>query len=89
MTSLSLVLPEALAQASQSAARKLRVSRTQFIRQAIVHELENLRKRDEQLAMVKSIKAMKASPEYLAESEEIEEGFKFSLPDEEDNWWSK
>ena len=39
MTTLSINLPTTLAKASQEAAMNLGISRTQFIRQAITHEI--------------------------------------------------
>ena len=40
-STLSIILPDTLAKASRQAAKKLGVSRTQFIRLAITYELEN------------------------------------------------
>lgn len=90
MTAISINLPESLAEASQEAARALGVSRNQFIRQAIAHELKQLRMQQEQQAMAKVFKIMDSSPEYLAESREIESGLNSTLPeDDEENWWTK
>jgi metal-responsive CopG/Arc/MetJ family transcriptional regulator len=41
MISLSIILPDTIAKASNEAAKKLGISRTEFIRQAIIHELNN------------------------------------------------
>lgn len=89
MTTLSVVLPDDLAEASKKVARSLGVSRAQLIRQAIVHELENFKSRIEQKAMINSIVAMKKSKSYLSESEEIVDGLNSVLPKDEDEWWSK
>ncbi|BBJ31128.1 hypothetical protein RAS_02370 [Rickettsia asiatica] len=42
MTSLSITLPDNIAKASNEIAKKLGLSRTAFIRQAIIHELDIL-----------------------------------------------
>lgn len=89
MTSLSITLPDTLAKASQEAAGKLGISRTQFIRQAIAHELEKFQSQLEQEAIVKSISAMKKNKKYLAESEKITGGLNSDLPDEGEEWWNK
>jgi predicted transcriptional regulator len=80
MSTLSIILPPALANASQEAARRLGISRTQFIRQAIAHELENFQAQLEQEAIVKSISAMKRSKKYLEEAEKIAGGLNSDLP---------
>ena len=89
MTSLSIILPEALAKASQQAAAALGVSRTQFIRQAIIHELENYRAKREQAAMAKSMLAMKKSKCYLEESEDLLSDAHATLPKDNSAWWEK
>ena len=89
MTTLSIVLPDYLANESKKVAKKLGVSRTQLIRQAISHELKTLNAQFEQKAMVNSVLAMKRSQEYLKESEEITEGLNSILPTEEKKaWWN-
>ena len=89
MTALSIVLPDNLAKESQEAARRLHLTRTEFIRQAIIHELEKLHKQFEQEAMSRSFQAMKKSPKYLAESDAIDQGLKGALPKDKDDWWKK
>jgi len=89
MTTLSIILPDTLAKASQDAAGRLGISRTQFIRQAIAHELENFQVRLEQEAIVKSISAMKNDKKYMKEAKEITEGFNSSLPNDGEEWWTK
>lgn len=88
MTMLSIILPEPIAKASQAVAKELGVSRTQFIRQAIAHELENYYSEREQKAMAKSMTAMKKSKKYLKEINEIMGGMDSNLPDEGDAWWT-
>lgn len=90
MTTLSITLPENIAQASQNMAKKLGITRTQFIRLAISHELEKVAAQAEIEAMAQSMKAMKTSKEYLAEAEEIMEGLNAELPEEEESeWWTE
>ncbi len=89
MTTLSIILPDMLAKASQDAAGKLGISRTQFIRQAIAHELENFQAQLEQKAIIKSISAMKSNKEYIREAEKITEGLNSYLPNDGEEWWSK
>ena len=89
MTALSIILSDALAKASQEAAGTLGISRTQFIRQAIIHELENFQTQLEQEAIVSSIAAMKKSKSYLKEAEKIEQELNLDLPTEEEGWWNK
>lgn len=89
MTTLSIILPEPLAKASQEVAQKLGISRTQFIRQAIAHELKNYEERLEQEAMLKSIAAMKKDKKYLEESEKIMNEMNSDLPNDGDEWWKK
>jgi predicted transcriptional regulator len=89
MTTLSIVLPDYLANESKKVAQRLGVSRTHFIRQAISHELETLNTQFEQKAIIDSVLAMKDCEEYLKESDEITEGLNSILPTEEEKaWWN-
>lgn len=89
MTALSIHLPDNLAKASQVAASRLGISRTEFIRQAISHEIENLSARAELEAMAKSFSVMKQHKAYTKEAKQIDKNFNIDLPDEEDSWWKK
>jgi len=89
MTSLSITIPDDIAKASNDIAKKLGLSRTAFIRQAIIHELDNLQSKFEQEDIIKSFNAMKKSPEYLEEAEEIMNGLNSELLEEDEEWWSK
>lgn len=86
MTALSVHLPDQLAKASQIAANQLGISRTEFFRQAITHELENFHLKMEQEAMARSFVAMKKDNEYLNESDELDK-LTPDLPIEKDEWW--
>lgn len=89
MSALSIQLPDELAKASQNAARKLGVSRSQFIRQAIIHELQSFREKFEREAIAKSMAALHKSDSYLKVSEELENLLNNPLPEEQDQWWIK
>jgi metal-responsive CopG/Arc/MetJ family transcriptional regulator len=89
MTTLSIILPDNLAKASQETAGRLGISRTQFIRQAIAHEIENFQSQLEQEAIVRSITSMKDNKNYLKEAEEIMEGFPTDMPNDGEEWWTK
>ena len=89
MTSLSITIPDEIAKASNDIAKKLGLSRTAFIRQAIIHEIDNLQSRFEQEGIIKSFNAMKECPQYLEEAEEIMNGLNSELPQEDEKWWIK
>ena len=88
-TALSINLPENMADASKQASLKLGISRTQFIRRAISHELKRLEREDALDAMVEAFTAMNKDPDYLAEAQDIDESSSAPLPDDEDEWWTK
>lgn len=89
MQTLSLVLPDQLAFASQSVAAEIGVSRTEFIRRAIKHELDRYEMEKEQVEIVESFNAMKKSKSYLAESEEMMAEMSSILPKDKKQWWKK
>jgi metal-responsive CopG/Arc/MetJ family transcriptional regulator len=88
MTSLLITLPDTIAKASNEAAQKLGISRTEFIRQAIIHELSNFRAVLEEKQIIKSFNAMKKSKDYLQESENVIDTLSSELPGEEGEWWN-
>lgn len=87
MTALSIHLPDAMAKQSQALAKQLGISRTQFIRYAVMHEIERVKKQTLLNAMADDFEKMKTDPEYLALSKEIEEGLNESLPEDNNKWW--
>lgn len=87
MTNLSIALPDHIAKASNEVAKKLGISTTAFIRQAVTHELNNFQSEFEQDDIVKSFNAMKQSKEYLKEAEELTNSLNSNLPNERENWW--
>jgi metal-responsive CopG/Arc/MetJ family transcriptional regulator len=89
MATLSIILPDPLAKASREVAKKLGVSRTQFIRLAIAHELEHFKQKSEQEEMIKSFSAMKKNKYYLKEIEKIDKEWDMDLPTDGDEWWTK
>jgi len=90
MIALSVSLPDDMAKASQQVAKELGMSRTQFIRLSVAHELERVHKKIALREMIKGFKSMQDSPDYLQNLEELEEGFNDNLlPEEMDEWWKK
>ena len=71
MATLSITLPDNVADSSNKVAKRLGISRTEFIRRAIIHELDNYRAQLEQNNIIQSFNAMKKSGRYLKESEEL------------------
>ncbi len=89
MTALSLHIPDKLAKESQEAAEELGVSRTEFIRQALIHELENFHAQREREAIAKCFAAMRKNPDYMKTIHELDKGFDSDrLPDDEGEWWT-
>ena len=89
MTNLSIILPDTIAEASTKVAKELGVSRTEFIRRAIIHELENYKTKSEELGIIKSFNAMKQSTKYSKASQKLMDSLFTELPQEEDKWWDK
>jgi metal-responsive CopG/Arc/MetJ family transcriptional regulator len=87
MTSLSIALPDDIVKASTEIAKKIGISRTEFIRQAVIHEIHNIQANIEQQNIIASFNVMKKSQEYLNSSEELIDDFGCSLPQEQDEWW--
>ncbi len=89
MTNFSIILPDTIAEASTKVAKELGVSRTEFIRRAIIHELDNYKTKSEELGIIKSFNAMKQSTKYSKESKKLIDSLFTELPQEEDKWWDK
>lgn len=87
MKSLLLSFPEMLISKSDDAANQLGVSRSEFIRQAVIHELEKLAKRTKENDIVSSFEAMKKSKTYLKEIGFLDDGLAENINGEEDVWW--
>lgn len=89
MKNLSIILPDNVAEDSTKVAKELGVSRTEFIRRAIIHELDNYKIKSEELGIIKSFNAMKQSTKYSKESQKIMDSLFTDLPQEKDKWWDK
>ncbi len=87
MTAISLKLPDDLARESKLVADKIGISRTELIRQALRHELDEIEARLERAAMAEALQTMRDDPVYIRECEAVYEGLDEALPDEAENWW--
>ena len=88
MTALSIVVPDELAQDSALIAKKMHISRSQFIRLAIENEIKAYRLMREQQDMVVGFKALKQQASYLNEMNDLEQ-LDVNLKDEGAFWWKK
>lgn len=88
MTALSIQLTDSIAKDTARVAKKLGISRAEFIRKAIIHELEIFKIQTQQNRIIKSFNAMKLDSEYLKESNIID-NTDSDLPIEKDEWWKK
>ncbi len=89
MAAISLKLPDDLAEESKALAEQLGITRTEFIRQALRHEVREVKAEIERQSMAKALEAMREDPEYLQESEQLENGLEHPLPNEPDHWWQE
>ena len=87
MAAISLKLPDDLARESKSVAERMGISRTELIRRALRHELEEIRSRLERESMAAALRAMAADPDYLGDGEALDAGLSERLPEEPDGWW--
>lgn len=87
MTAISLKLPDDLAQESKAIADKIGITRTELIRQALRHELDEIEARLERAAMAEALTAMRNDSACIQESEALYERLSEPLPEEADNWW--
>jgi metal-responsive CopG/Arc/MetJ family transcriptional regulator len=89
MGAVLINLPEFITENSTKAAKDLGISRTEFIKQAIIHELDNLKKNTEERKIAKVFQEMKKSEKYLNESNKIIDSLSIILPEEKTTWWNK
>ncbi|OGT64472.1 MAG: hypothetical protein A3J38_05795 [Gammaproteobacteria bacterium RIFCSPHIGHO2_12_FULL_45_9] len=89
MSAISIHLPDKLAEYSQKVAVKLHMSRAQFIRMAIEHELSRWKAEQEQLAIAKSFAAMRGHKRYLHEAMDIMDELNAPLNKDKGQWWKK
>ena len=87
MTAISLKLPDDLARESKSIAESIGISRTELIRRALRHELDDVKSQLEREAMAHALEVMRDDPAYNRESEELDVGLDEVLPGEADGWW--
>jgi metal-responsive CopG/Arc/MetJ family transcriptional regulator len=87
MTAISLKLPDDLARESKSIAESIGISRTELIRRALRHELDEVKSQLEREAMAHAFEVMRDDPAYNRESEELDVGLDEILPGEADGWW--
>lgn len=88
MTALSIVVPDELAENSALIAKKMHISRSQFIRLAIENEIKAYRLMKEQQGMVGGFKALKQQASYLEEMNDLEQ-LDVKLKDEGECWWKE
>jgi len=88
MTALSIVIPDELAQDSSVIAKKMHISRSQFIRLAIKNEINAYRLMRAQQAMVDGFKTLKQKESYCDEISDIEQ-LDVHLQDDGELWWEK
>ena len=87
MTAISLQLPDDLARESKSIADSIGISRTELIRRALRHELDEVKSQLEREAMAQAFEIMRDDPAYHREREELDLGLDEVLPGEADGWW--
>ncbi len=88
MTALSIVVPDTLAEDSSFIAKKMHISRSQFIRLAIENEIKAYRLMREQQNMVAGFRALKQQASYLDEMNLLEQ-LDVNLKDEGEFWWKE
>ena len=87
MTAISLKLPDELAEESKALAEQLGITRTELIRQALRHELDQIKASMERNAMANALRKMREDPDYVEESDTLEKGLNAALPEDLDHWW--
>jgi metal-responsive CopG/Arc/MetJ family transcriptional regulator len=85
MIALSIKLPEELAERSRRVARKLGITRSELIRQALIHEIDQVQAGLERRAMAQSLQAL---AEAADEIEALDRAFDETLPEDKEGWWN-
>ena len=85
MIALSIKLPEDLAEQSRQVARKLGITRSELIRQALVHEIDQVQASLERRAIARSLQAMARTSH---DTEALERALDETLPEEKGGWWN-
>ena len=90
MKNLSISLTKDLILCSDAASNALGITRTEFIRRSLMHELKSFKIKNIENNMIKSFEAMKKSKDYLIESKELDIGFDSDLKnDDVGEWWKR
>ena len=79
MTVISLNLPDDFARESKSIADSIGISRTELIRRALRHELNEVKSQLGREAMALALEVMRDDPAYNQESEELDKGLNSEL----------
>ncbi len=87
MIALSIKLPDTLAEASRATARKLGMTRSEFIRRALTHEIEQVEAKLERRALAESLANMGRNWHASLAAEQLDQAMDESLPHEKENWW--
>ncbi len=87
MAAISLKLPDDLALESKEIAEKIGITRTELIRQALRHELDQIEAQLEKDAMARALQAMRTDPVYLQDSEALDSSLAGDLREEPEDWW--
>jgi metal-responsive CopG/Arc/MetJ family transcriptional regulator len=87
MIALSIKLPTQLAEQSQVVAKKLGITRSELIRRALIHEIEEAEAGMERRSMAESFVAMQANTSEVEASQALDHAFDEPLPVEADGWW--
>lgn len=87
MTALSITLPGQLAAESKRLAERMGISRSEFIRIAVKHEVKRLEKELQLKSMAKSFEVMRSHADYVSESDNLDITLGADLIEDEDDWW--
>lgn len=85
MIPLSIKLPEDLAEHSRQVARKLGITRSELIRQALSQEIDSVAAGLERGAIAQSLQAMARTPHQI---EALDRAMDETLSEEKEAWWN-
>ena len=88
MVALSIKLPEHLAESSRQIAQKLGITRSELIRRALVHEIQEVEAHLERKAMAEAFRIMAQRVHAARDSEALDHALDEPLPEETDGWWN-
>lgn len=89
VSAISIKLPDDLLSESTHVAEEMGLSRSELIRQALIHEIAHFKAAKERQAMADSFRAMTKDADYLAQCDELDTGLNGVLPSESEQWWSR